>query len=252
MVGALYFMNEKSWHMSGRSMGVSNDDEMKEYVRCAIVNMYMEILKESSCGGEWGLWYAWYTMKQMEKGLQGGLITKGKCGHAVFQNIQTKEFDMAHKIQAWLKKNKGVTDKIARPEIQSICNKKLEELGAATAGTHAMDEKIQLQPQEKTLIQTLGQELKTIVEQVKTEVLQWAREHGASIDPSEEDPSRGPANDDTVAKAPNSVKSDKPAESGKVHGTESQKPAATEPAGASPGQAGKDRWGESTNTATYR
>ncbi|KJP84790.1 hypothetical protein AK88_05575, partial [Plasmodium fragile] len=243
MVGALYFMNENSWTMSGRSRGVSNDDDLKEYVRCAIVNMYMEILKESSCEGAWGLWYAWYTMKQMEEGLKGGLITRAKCGHGVLQNIQTEEFDMAQKIQAWLKKNKTLTDKIARPEIQSICNKKLEELGAATEGTHAMLDKIQLQTQEKTLIQKLGQELKNIVEEVQTEVLQWARDHGASINPSGEDPSKGPAHDDTEAKAPNSVKSDKPEESGKVDGKEPPKPATTTTETATPQEPpAKDRW----------
>ncbi|KJP85162.1 hypothetical protein AK88_05205 [Plasmodium fragile] len=225
MVGALYFMNENSWPMWGGTMLVSNDDEMKEYVRCAIVNMYMEILKESSCGGGWGLWYAWYTMKKMEEGLQGGLITTGKCGNAVFKNIQTEEFDMAQKIKAWLESTRRLTDKIRGKGIESTCKKSLVELGGVTPSKHAKDEKIKLQPQEKKVIQELGEELKVKVEDVRTAAVRCAREKGACIDPSEHDASSNPENADSKATVQNSVESSTPAPSGKEGGPESSQPA---------------------------
>ncbi|KJP84727.1 hypothetical protein AK88_05640 [Plasmodium fragile] len=237
MVGALYFMNEKSWHKSGPGMGVSNDDELKEYVRCAIVNMYMEILRASSCGADWGLYYAWYTMKEMEDGIGPGLITNGKCGQRMFQNIQTKEFDMAEKIKKWLKKNKGVTEKIGGNKIKSICTQSLAELGAGKASKHDKDEKIKLQPQEKRLIQTLSQELKTIVEEVQKEVVQCARENGACMEPIQDVSSTDIDDDVNEAIVSNSVNSDTPAPSGKVGGKESSTPATSGPVGVPDGAA---------------
>ncbi|KJP84815.1 hypothetical protein AK88_05550 [Plasmodium fragile] len=211
MVGALYFMNEDTWRLRRGTMLVSNDDELKEYVRCAIVNMYMEILKESSCGGDWGLWYAWYTMKQMEDGIRGGLITTGKCGHEVFENIQTKEFDMAEKIKDWLKKNPSLTDKIGGQGIDSTCRKSLAELDGVTPGKHKMGDKIKMQPEEQAAITTLGQELKVIVEQVKTAAVQCAQTPGPCMEPSEDDPSSAPENADSKAIVPHPVNSGIPA-----------------------------------------
>ncbi|KJP84864.1 hypothetical protein AK88_05501 [Plasmodium fragile] len=101
MSRALFFMN--AWGRQS-TKGANTDpqnEELKEHIRCAIVNIFMYILLASPCKSTMGIDNAWYTVKQMEESM-GGLIKQGKCGHGVFENIQTQEFDMAKKIQAWM------------------------------------------------------------------------------------------------------------------------------------------------------
>ncbi|KJP84898.1 hypothetical protein AK88_05468 [Plasmodium fragile] len=183
MTGALYFMNENRWRLWGGNMVVSNDDELKEYVRCAIVNIFMHILLASPCRSEMGVYYAWDTVTQME-GLMGGLITEGKCKRGVFLNIKTQEFDMEKQITTWLNNNPSLTEKIEGPAIKSTCNKKLPELGAAPEGTHAMDDKIQLQTTQTHVIQQLTPETTVLVREVPPQLMQPAPENGVSTQPT--------------------------------------------------------------------
>ncbi|KJP89171.1 hypothetical protein AK88_01257 [Plasmodium fragile] len=253
MSRALFFMNGwRPWSASADDTDHKNA-ELKEHIRCAIVNIFMYILNESPCKSQMGVYYAWYTMQKMEPHIGRGLITKGKCGKGVFQNIKKQEFNMGNKIQEWLEKKKTLTEKIGGEHIQSICKKELEELDGVTTGTHKMGDKIEMQPEEKEAITTLGQKLKVIVEEVQTAAVQCAQANGACMDPNGDAGSSDVKDDETESIPPNSVESATPAQSGNVDGKESatsgpvggKKPAA--PSRASPGpieggseKAGKD------------
>ncbi|KJP84707.1 hypothetical protein AK88_05661, partial [Plasmodium fragile] len=205
MTGALNFLNKWRKQSGGSNKNDPTNEALKEHIRCAIVNVFMYILLASPCKSQMGINNAWYTVQQMEGGTTGGLITDGKCAQGVFQNIQIGEFDMQTKIQEWLKKNKRVTDKIGGENIQGICKKKLDELGVARQDENDMDESIELTKTEKEAISELGQALKTIVEEVKTAVMQCARENGACIDPSEHAASSQLEDNDSKATVSNSV-----------------------------------------------
>ncbi|KJP84845.1 hypothetical protein AK88_05524 [Plasmodium fragile] len=170
MVGALYFMNDNRWRLWGGNMVVSNDDELTEYVRCATVNMYMEILKESSCGGDWGLYYAWYTMKEMEDGIGSGLITKGKCGHAVFQNIKASEWDMGNKIKQWLRQNARMNGKIARSGLKSKCSRAIADIDKVKKGGTKDSLNVLKAGVEKDIGDTLKAAMKSVMRQISKEV----------------------------------------------------------------------------------
>ncbi|KJP84865.1 hypothetical protein AK88_05502 [Plasmodium fragile] len=210
MTGALYFLNGWGTQSGGSHTTDPNNAALKEYIRCAIVNIFMYILLASPCKSTMGIDNAWYTVKQMEESM-GGLIKQGKCGHGVFENIQTQEFDMAKKIQAWLESNKSLTEKIGGQGIESICTKSLGELDRVTPGTHTMHDNTELREKEKEAIRKLGQQLKTIVEEVKTAVAQCAQENGACMEPIEAVSRSDPQDDASKAKVSNSVAGGKPA-----------------------------------------
>ncbi|KJP85159.1 hypothetical protein AK88_05202 [Plasmodium fragile] len=157
MTGALFFMNANSWTKRRGHMVVSNDDELKEYVRCAIVNIFMYILLESPCRSQMGVYYAWETVTKMEADMPG-LITKGTCQRGVFTDIQTKEFDMEQMIKNWLQNNATVKGKIEAPAIKSKCTQRLQDLVSGTKGTNTMDEQIELKTTEKHVIEDLRPE----------------------------------------------------------------------------------------------
>ncbi|KJP84722.1 hypothetical protein AK88_05645 [Plasmodium fragile] len=210
MSRALFFMNR--WPQQS---GVSHEREdenaaLKEYIRCAIVNIFMSILLASPCKSQMGIDNAWYTMKELEKA-SPGLIKGGKCGQGVFQNIQTQQFDMGHKIQEWLEKNKKLTEDIGRGQVQGKCKEEIKGLDGATKGTHNMDEEIEMKTEERDAIRELGQQLKTIVQEVKTGAVQCAQTPGTCMKSIQDVSSSNPENAESKATVPNSVAGGKPA-----------------------------------------
>ncbi|KJP85428.1 hypothetical protein AK88_04931 [Plasmodium fragile] len=213
MSRALFFMNR--WRPGSASAEETDpmNEPLKEHIRCAIVNIFMYILLESPCRSEMGIDNAWYTMKQMEQGSGGRLISQGKCAQGKFENIKIQEFDMETTINTWLQKNKNLTETIGGKGIQSTCTPSLAALGGATRVTHGANAPIAMQHEEKQAIEKLGKEMKTIVQEVKTAVVKCAQTPGTCMEPIQEVSSSDPedaASEDTVS---NSVKSDTPAPS---------------------------------------
>ncbi|KJP85107.1 hypothetical protein AK88_05259 [Plasmodium fragile] len=242
MSGALFFMNANSWTKRGGNMVVSNDDELKDYVRCAIVNIFMYILLASPCRSQMGVYYAWDTVTQME-GIMGGLITEGKCKRGVFTDIQTQEFDMEKQITTWLKNNPSLTEKIEGPAIKSKCTQRLQDLVSGTTGTHAMDDKIQLQTTQTHVIEDLRPETTVLVREVPPQLMQPAREHATSPNPDspadashDDDEDDGDEQEDVNGAAPKPGAA-KPANSKTVQPTTGDQPSGT---GTPPGQARAD------------
>ncbi|KJP84768.1 hypothetical protein AK88_05600 [Plasmodium fragile] len=244
MSRALFFMNENSWNKRSEDMQESRDAEMKEYVRCAIVNIFMYILLASPCRSEMGVYYAWYTMQHLESG-ETGLIKTGKCRQGVFADIHIQDFHMQKMIKAWLQNNGTIQDTIAGHAMTSTCNKRPQDLVSGTQDAHAMHATIPLQKPEKDVIQQLGHQIKVLVPKVQQEVMQCEHDPDACMEPSAHAGSSDVQDDARQATVSNPVESGKPARPGKEGGTESSTP-------ATPQQpTGKDRWGESTNADKY-
>ncbi|KJP84976.1 hypothetical protein AK88_05386, partial [Plasmodium fragile] len=225
MSAALNFMNGWGTQSERTDHKDTTSEALKEHIRCAIVNRFMYILLASPCRSEMGVYYAWHTVKELEKPQGGGLITKGKCGQGVFENIKASEWDMGKEIKDWLEQNPSLNEKFSGQNIESICRKSLAELDRVTPGTHTMHDNTELREKEKEAIQTLSKDLKLIVEEVKTAAVHCAKEGGECMAPSEHAESRNPENADSEATAPNYVGSGKPARPGKEGGTESSTPA---------------------------
>ncbi|KJP89614.1 hypothetical protein AK88_00825 [Plasmodium fragile] len=210
MTRALFFMNGWPTQFASTENKDSNSAELKEHIRCAVANIFMHILLASPCKGTMGTYYAWDIVHELET-VWPGLLTKGKCQRGVFTQIKIQEVDMQTQITTWLENNNRLTDKIRGHAIQSTCRQRLVHFDGATQGTYPMHGDSELQPQEKTLIQTLSQDLKLIVADVKTEVMQKARENGESTDPIEDAGSRVIAEDESETMVPNPGTSGKPA-----------------------------------------
>ncbi|KJP85382.1 hypothetical protein AK88_04982 [Plasmodium fragile] len=211
MSGALFFMNGWGTHVRHRDHTDLKDEELKAHIRCAIVNIFMNILLASKCRSQFGINHAWYTMKETEPDFGGGLITDGTCGQGVFADIQINDFHMETMIQTWLENKQSLTDNFAGPEIQSTCRKPLGARVGGTIDAHTMDENTDLRPEEKDAIRTLGQALKTIVEEVQKEVVKCAEDNGACMQSIDAVTGRNREGDDSEASAPNSVASATPA-----------------------------------------
>ncbi|KJP90000.1 hypothetical protein AK88_00169 [Plasmodium fragile] len=204
MSRALFFMNEWPTPSARTDHTDPQNEELKEHIRCAIVNVFMNILNESTCRSRMGIHYAWEVVKELHKGLPA-LIINSKCQQGEFENIQIGEFDMAEKIKEWLKKNPSLTDKIGGMGIDSTCRKSVAQLDGARQDANDMDAKIQLQQEEKEAVRELGQAVKTIVEEVKTEVERCAQETAACIESIDAVTRSNPQEDDSEAIVSNSV-----------------------------------------------
>ncbi|KJP84920.1 hypothetical protein AK88_05453 [Plasmodium fragile] len=227
MSRALFFMN--GWGRQS-TKGANTDPknaQLKEHIRCAIVNIFMYILNESPCKSAMGVYYAWYTMKEMEPELGGGLITTGKCEQAQFQNIKSEEFDMEQMIKNWLQTNKTLTEKFKGPEVQRICTKGIHELGGATPSKQGANAQIEMTDAEKSVIEKLGKGMKILVEGVKKAVEKCEREDGKCMESIQPVSRSTRGNADSKARVGNSVDSGTPALSGNVGGKEPAKPATT-------------------------
>ncbi|KJP84715.1 hypothetical protein AK88_05653 [Plasmodium fragile] len=211
MTGALYFMNGWGTQSGGSHTTDPNNAALKEHIRCAIVNVFMYILLASKCRSQMGIDYAWHIVKDMEPGLGSGLINKNKCGQGVFEDIKIGELQMEKMIKKWLESKESLTDRFASPAIQSTCSKKPEELDGATPHANATDDNTELTQHEKDAIRELGRGMKTIVEEVKTGVMQCAEDNGACMTSIEAVTGRNREGDDSEGKATKSVASDKPA-----------------------------------------
>ncbi|KJP84980.1 hypothetical protein AK88_05390 [Plasmodium fragile] len=210
MSRALFFMNR--WP---RSSGVSHETEdenaaLKEYIRCAIVNIFMHILNASVCRSQMGIHYAWETVTYLQETMPG-LIKQGKWRMGVFTDIKIQELEMGENIKAWLIHNGRVTGQVGGNAMKSTCRKRIHELVGATPDAHAMLDNTDLRPEEEEAIRELGHELKVIVEHVKTEVVQCARENGVSTHTNEDATSTDIDDDVHEATAPNSVAGGTPA-----------------------------------------
>ncbi|KJP84773.1 hypothetical protein AK88_05594, partial [Plasmodium fragile] len=210
MTRALLFMNAWPTRSARTDNTEDHNEALKEHIRCAIVNIFMYILNESPCKSHMGIHYAWEVVTELEQGWHG-LITNSKCQQGQFENIQIGQFDMQTKIKEWLEDNKRLRDTFAGPEINRTCKNTLAGNGRKETGNKEPNAQIEMQHEETAVIQQLGEDLKLIVEQVKTEVVQCEQDHDACMEPIEDDPSSDPEDDDTESIPLNPVGSGKPA-----------------------------------------
>ncbi|KJP88225.1 hypothetical protein AK88_02172 [Plasmodium fragile] len=170
MSGALFFIYKRHMVTGATGTDNNNDERFKEYVRCAILNMFMQFLKASSCKGDWGLWYAWYTMqKEMDESM-GGVMKRVNCANEVYQNIQAGGWSMEHKIATWLSRNNKLKDRLGKAGVSNICNWELDKAGHLKRSKGKGDAANTRDMKARNLTKQLTQGIKDIFVDIKNEV----------------------------------------------------------------------------------
>ncbi|KJP85009.1 hypothetical protein AK88_05364 [Plasmodium fragile] len=169
MSGALFFIYKRHKETGATGMETNNDERLKEYVRCGILNMFAKFLKESACKGDWGLWYAWYTMEQMDE-YMGGVMKRVNCANEVYQNIQAGGWSMEQSIKQWLSTNKTLKDKMGKEGVSNICNWALDTDGNIKGGKTKGDAGNTRDMKAKNVTKKLTEGIKDIFVDMKQEV----------------------------------------------------------------------------------
>ncbi|KJP84846.1 hypothetical protein AK88_05525 [Plasmodium fragile] len=157
MTQGIYFANAWSSAVKANIEGNSkNDKEIKGLIRCTIVDIYQDILREDTCEGHWGTYYAWYVVEQ----ISGGLTANGgenDCTRGKYKTIQLNTWPMRNKMKTWLKQNKQMKEKLAQEEISGGCTgrqvktrKQLQEEGVIKENEAEKKEDEKLKSQMKT------------------------------------------------------------------------------------------------------
>ncbi|KJP84947.1 hypothetical protein AK88_05425 [Plasmodium fragile] len=237
MVGALFFMNGWTSTESTRQREDDTSERIRAHLLCAIVHMFSQVLHESVCRSRWGIFYAWYSMEQMDTGpgsFPAGLIKKGTCGRNISSDVQIRDLELNAEVKKWLGQNSTLKKAITRVQGHALCTTRWQD-------AWSIDEILgngTIQDTQGLPIAPIVHELKEGINELFTEIGKQAAD---SIEKREQ-----------VKKA-QLEKDDK-------NGQERASNAATQ-APAKPvaptaketpqGPTGKDRWGESTNTYEY-
>ncbi|KJP84923.1 hypothetical protein AK88_05443 [Plasmodium fragile] len=176
MVGALYFMNNNKWKRQRGERADTADDRLKDYVGCAIVNMFEELLLEASCGANWGIEQAWYIMRKIEAAIPG-LITDKICNLQQAENIQIGKWSMKDKIKKWLDANEKFKAKLQVQKVGKQCTGNAKSTSkderASTALSEGHASKIK---QTKSAEKILWGRVKTVVREARKEVRHQIKE----------------------------------------------------------------------------
>ncbi|KJP85005.1 hypothetical protein AK88_05360 [Plasmodium fragile] len=129
MSGALFFLYQSNATAKIQGIDHTNDETLREYVRCAILNMFAKFLKQSACDGKWGLWYAWYTVEREMDESMGGVMKRVNCANEVYQNIQAAGWSMEQKIATWLSTDHKLKDRLGKAGVSNICKWELDKDG---------------------------------------------------------------------------------------------------------------------------
>ncbi|KJP86097.1 hypothetical protein AK88_04288 [Plasmodium fragile] len=169
MSGALFFIYTRHKETGATRMENNNDERLKEYVVCAILNMFATFLKESACGGKWGIYYAWYTMKQMDAST-GGVMERMNCANEVYQNIKAGGWSMEEKIKQWLSTNTRLQETMRTAGVSNICHWELDKDGNIKGGKTKGDAGNTRDMKAKNVTKKLTEGIRDIFVDIKNEV----------------------------------------------------------------------------------
>ncbi|KJP88410.1 hypothetical protein AK88_01862 [Plasmodium fragile] len=171
MSAALFFIHTRTKATGAPDTENNNDERLKEYVVCAILNMFATFLKESACGREWGIYYAWYTMQQMDAST-GGKMQKMHCANEVYQNIQAGRWSMEQKIKQWLSTNTKLQETMRKAGVSDICKWGLDKDGHIKGSQGNGDAATTREMKAKNVTKKLTDGIKDIFVEIKNEVTQ--------------------------------------------------------------------------------
>ncbi|KJP86042.1 hypothetical protein AK88_04299 [Plasmodium fragile] len=188
MTKALWFANGWSkapeMHTEDHSGGRT---ELKDFIRCGIVNMFMHLLEESACESTSGLWYAWYTMKHMKsvEMLGRNLIHDSTCNNGMEEDIKVKGWSMKESITKWLRRNENIRNSIHKASVSTNCSRKIGELPTQGQGAKKTEDADKVKEEVARIAQNVSKGMSTIFREIKKEVKESGRkgEQATSTNP---------------------------------------------------------------------
>ncbi|KJP85427.1 hypothetical protein AK88_04930 [Plasmodium fragile] len=204
MTGALYFLNGWGRNLPGQERTFSGEEELRQYITCAIVNMFTYILDESKCGTNWGTYYAWYAMQNLTWGLPNNAVEQGTCRHGEFEDVKRGKWSMRQVIHEWFKKEAETLQKLGGSEITEECKKDARADNRKSTKGARSDANTTRTVIEEHIEKKLKEGLKDILGQVKEGVKETVRElrgEGAYSANPEDDNDDGEDDDDDDADA---------------------------------------------------
>ncbi|KJP84861.1 hypothetical protein AK88_05506 [Plasmodium fragile] len=194
MTRALYFANGWStapdMHTPDHSGGKT---ELKDFIRCGIVLMFMHILEESVCNSKSGISYAWHLMDKMGPEWMGAknLIHRKQCTHNLEVHLQVGEWSMQHAVKKWLQRNADIQNTLKGNSLGQNCGIAVPTTKGSKQDAKAQDEADTLQ-KIKNVGGNLQKALRTVFKTIKKEV----KEARISEEGSSEAESPEPESDD--------------------------------------------------------
>ncbi|KJP84927.1 hypothetical protein AK88_05436, partial [Plasmodium fragile] len=173
MTRALWFANGWSkapeMHTEDHSGGGT---DLKDFIRCGIVNMFMHLLEESACASRWGIFYAWYSVKRMENEGPFGrnLIYEGKCKNGMEQDIQAKGWSMKESIKQWLSTHESIRNSMQNASVSTNCSRNIGELPTQGKGNKNTEDGDIVKEQVVQTAKTLSTGMRNIFTEIKKEV----------------------------------------------------------------------------------
>ncbi|KJP84992.1 hypothetical protein AK88_05374 [Plasmodium fragile] len=121
MTQAIYFAN--AWTDAARTNAEENegkDKEIKGIMRCTIADIYQDILREDSCEGHWGTYYAWWVVDHMWPSMSD-MWGQQHCKRGMYKQIDLKTWNTRNKMKDWLKQNEQMKKKLEHEQISGEC-----------------------------------------------------------------------------------------------------------------------------------
>ncbi|KJP84844.1 hypothetical protein AK88_05523 [Plasmodium fragile] len=175
MTTAILLMSKGSQSTLKDEGETENNKKMRQYMRCAIVNMFGTILTESACGRKWGIYYAWYSVDQMRgNGGMQDLIAAEDCRMGETDDIRRGQWTLSDHIKNWLRANDDLMSKIKGEEMTESCKKSAPASSTRKDADGQDDAASALREGESSALNTLKAGMHSILQRAQQEVVESA------------------------------------------------------------------------------
>ncbi|KJP84924.1 hypothetical protein AK88_05444 [Plasmodium fragile] len=121
MLLALYFKNDWTQGLGKAGADWGEEGELKKFIRCVIVSIYMYMLIEANCQNKNGVEYALYVMGQMEDSMKDSGVEINICKWADHKGTGIGGVKVHDAITNWFHGNEQMMEKIREIEDRAEC-----------------------------------------------------------------------------------------------------------------------------------
>ncbi|KJP84882.1 hypothetical protein AK88_05488 [Plasmodium fragile] len=172
MTKALYFANGWSSATFDDMSDTGPNKDLKDFIRCGIVNMFMHLLEESACASPWGTFYAWYSVKQMKNDgpFARNLIYEETCKNGMEEDIEVEGWSMKERIKEWLRRHESIGNRIKKARVRTNCSRNIGELPTQGQGAKNTEDGDIVKAQVVQIAKNLSKGMAKIFREIKKEV----------------------------------------------------------------------------------
>ncbi|KJP84994.1 hypothetical protein AK88_05376 [Plasmodium fragile] len=170
MTQAIYFAN--AWTKEVKTdieRNSQNDTEIKGLIRCTIADIYQDILREDTCEGWWGTYYAWYVVDQISGALKHK-VREQHCKKGKYKTIELNTWNIRNKMKTWLKQNEQMKKKIEQEHIGEGCTGREVKTREQLKKAGAIEDQEAEHKTDDEMKHTVKQHAEKILGEVQTEM----------------------------------------------------------------------------------